>query len=101
MFVLLVIAYRNSASKFNVDLGFSISEKEILRVHTQTSPVPFEKEKKAQTLLQNTVYSMFQAVLCVCYTMQATAGTWVIHIQLPANSPVPYASAHTEAPQKC
>lgn len=42
---------------------------------------------------------MFQAVLCVSYTMQVTPGTWVIYIKFPADSLVPYASARTEAQQ--
>lgn len=56
----------------------------------------FEKEKKSQTLLQNTVYTMFQAVLCVSYTMKVTP---VIYIKFPADHLVPYASARTETQQ--
>lgn len=80
-------------------MEFSISEKEIHCAHTQTSTVLFEREKKAQTLLQNTVYSMFQTVLCVSYRMQETPGTWVIYIKFPAGRHIPYASAHTETQQ--
>lgn len=79
--MLAIIAYTNSASKFHKNLGFSILGKEILWVHTQTSTVLFEKQKKGQTLLQNTVNTMFQAVLCVSYTMQVTPSTWVIYIK--------------------
>lgn len=64
-----------------------------------SSTVLFEKEKKSQSLLQNTVYTMFQAVLCVSYTMQVTPSTWVIYIKLPADSLIPCVSAGTEAQQ--
>lgn len=52
VFILAVIAYTNSTSKFHEDLGFPISEKgkEILWVHTQTSTVLFEKKKKSPNI---------------------------------------------------
>lgn len=99
VFILAVVAYTNSASKIHKDLGFSISEKEILWAHTQTSTVLFEKEKKSQTLLQNTVYTVFQSVFCISYTMQVTPSTWVIYIKLPADGLVACASACAEAQQ--
>lgn len=48
VFILAVIAYTNSTSKFHEDLGFSILEKgkEILWVHTQKG----EKEKKSPNI---------------------------------------------------